>query len=122
MYGSSKELVLTFSPYEIYQYSEAMLKHLPADALKTIKKTLLCSKNAVYYNVVKIKTRIYNGAGINTTEMNATQISTDKSNYAKDLNLNNRISRFKNMLKINTCIEYLFDVSLTLGRSISLQK
>ena len=99
-----------------------MLKHLPADALKTIKKTLLCSKNAVYYNAVNIETRIYNGAGINTTEMNATQISTDKSNYAKDLNLNNRISRLKNMLKINTCIEYLFDVSLTLGRSISLQK
>ena len=28
-YGSDKELISTFSPYEIYQYSDAILKHLP---------------------------------------------------------------------------------------------
>ena len=33
-YGSNKELTPTFSPYEIYQYSDAMLKHLLKDALK----------------------------------------------------------------------------------------
>ena len=27
-YGSDKELIPTFSPYEIYQYSDAILKHL----------------------------------------------------------------------------------------------
>ena len=26
-YGSDKELIPTFSPYEIYQYSDTMLKH-----------------------------------------------------------------------------------------------
>ena len=37
-YGSDKELIPTFSPYEIYQYADSMLKHLPKDALKTIGK------------------------------------------------------------------------------------
>ena len=27
-YGSDKELITTLSPYVIYQYSDAMLKHL----------------------------------------------------------------------------------------------
>ena len=30
-YGSNKELIPIFSPYEIYQCSDAMLKHLPRD-------------------------------------------------------------------------------------------
>ena len=34
-----KELPLTFSPWEVYQYSDQMLKHLPSNALKTIQKT-----------------------------------------------------------------------------------
>ena len=38
-YGSDKELPPpTFSPWEVYQYSDGMLKHLPSDALKTIAK------------------------------------------------------------------------------------
>ena len=36
--GSDKKLTATFSPYEIYQYSDAKLKHLPDDALKQFKK------------------------------------------------------------------------------------
>ena len=39
--GSDKELILTISPYEIYQYSDSMLKYLPKDALKKLEKTLL---------------------------------------------------------------------------------
>ena len=46
-YGSNKELIATFSPYEIYQYSDSILKHLPKDALKKLKKTLLYSNKAV---------------------------------------------------------------------------
>ena len=44
-YGSDKELPPTFSPWEVYQYSDQMLKHLPSDA----QKTHLYSKNPVYF-------------------------------------------------------------------------
>ena len=77
-YGSDKEPIPTFSPYEIYQYFDAMLKHLPNDALKTIEKTLLYSKKPVYYNDVEIEWRNYHGSGIVTTRMNATQIASTK--------------------------------------------
>ena len=33
-YGHDKQLIPSFSPYEIYQYSDAMLKYLPKDSLK----------------------------------------------------------------------------------------
>ena len=33
-YGSDKELIPIFSPCQIYQYSDGMLKHLPKDVLK----------------------------------------------------------------------------------------
>ena len=35
-YGSDKELTPTFSPYEICQYFDSMLKLLPADSLKKL--------------------------------------------------------------------------------------
>ena len=75
-YGSDKELKPTFSPYEIYQYFDAMLKHLPKDALKTIEKTHLYSKEVVYYNGINIDRINHNGGGLTTTGMNATQIAT----------------------------------------------
>ena len=33
-YRHDKQLIPTFFPYEIYQYSDTMLKHLPKDSLK----------------------------------------------------------------------------------------
>ena len=48
-YGSDKELRPKFSPWEVYQYSDQMLKHLPSNALKTMQKTLLYSKKPVYF-------------------------------------------------------------------------
>ena len=48
-YSSNKELPPTFSPWEVYQYSDQMLKHLPTDALKTLQKMLLFSKKPVYF-------------------------------------------------------------------------
>ena len=98
-YGSDKELIPTFSPYEIYQYSGAMLKHLPKDVLKTIEKTHLYSKESVYYNNVNIDIRNHNGGGISTTGLNVMQIATTKKNYGKDLNIDDRITKFKEMLK-----------------------
>ena len=44
-YFSDKELPPTFSPWEVYQYSDQMLKHLPADDLKTIQKSFYLAKN-----------------------------------------------------------------------------
>ena len=43
-YRSDKELIPAFTPYEVYQYSDSILKHLPKDALAKIKKILLYSK------------------------------------------------------------------------------
>ena len=40
-YNSDKELISTFSPFEIYQYSDAVLKRLPKDTLKKIEKNAL---------------------------------------------------------------------------------
>ena len=37
-FGSDKELIPTFSLCEIYQYSDSMMKHLPNDSLKNLKK------------------------------------------------------------------------------------
>ena len=107
-YRSDEELIPTFFPYEIYQYSDAMLKHLPKDTLKTIEKTSLYSKEAVYYNDVNIERRNHNGSGHITTGMNATQIATLKKNYANDLNIDDRISKFKGMLKN----EHVYEIPL----------
>ena len=98
-YGSDKELIPTFSPYEIYQYSDSMLKYLPKDALKAIEKTMLYSKEPVYFNNVNIGRRYHNGGGLVTTGMNAGQIKTLKKNFAKDLNIDNKIEEFQEMLK-----------------------
>ena len=66
-HGRDRELIPTFSPYEIYQYSDNMLKHLRKDASKKLEKTF-------YYNDVNIDRRNDNGAGLNTKGLDATQI------------------------------------------------
>ena len=95
-YGSDKELTPTFSPCEIYQYSDSMLKHLPADSLKKLEKTVLYSREPVYYNSTLIDRRIYNGdtSGFTTTGFTATQIAMLKKKNAKDLNIDKRIENF----------------------------
>ena len=106
--GSDKELPPTFSPYEVYQYADSMLKHLPKDTLKTIVKTHLYSKQVVYYADAGIDRRIRNGDGVNVTGLNATAAATRKTAYAKDLNIDDRITTFKNQLKI----EYVYRIPL----------
>ena len=54
-----------------------MLKHVPKDDLK-IEKTMLYSKEPVYYNDVGIDRRNYNGDGLNTVALTAAQIVTLK--------------------------------------------
>ena len=76
-----------------------MLKHLPKDTFKKLEKKLLHSNTGIYYNDVEIDRRIHNSYGITTRGLNATQVATLKANYAKDLNIDYRISKFKEMLK-----------------------
>ena len=82
-YGSNKELIPTFSPYEIYQYSEAMLKHLPRDSLKRIEKTMLYSKQPVYLNKTLLDRRVYDGSQAGTT-LTTAETAARKANDAKD--------------------------------------
>ena len=98
-YGSDKELPPTFSLYEIYQYSNSMLKHLPSDALKAVAKTLLYDKIPVYYADTGIDQRNHNVNGIDLTGLNAAGQANKKAAYAKDLNIDQRIAKFQNLLK-----------------------
>ena len=78
-----------------------MLKHLHAETLKTIEKTVLYSKTPVYYIDVNMDRRNHNhnGDGIAATGLTAAQITTLKKFFAKDLNIDNRITKFQNILK-----------------------
>ena len=42
--GCGDEILPTNNPVGIWQYSDIMLKYLPKDSIKTLKKTLLYSK------------------------------------------------------------------------------
>ena len=46
-YGDDIRILPTRNTVDIYRYSDAMLKHMPDDALKTYDETLLYSKTAV---------------------------------------------------------------------------
>ena len=85
-YGSDKEFISTFSPYEVYQYSDSMLKHLPKYALETIENTLLYSKKAIHYNKTSPDRRVHNDTG-------ETQTAKKRKN-ATDLNIHERITKF----------------------------
>ena len=98
-YGSDKELPPTFSPWEVYQFSDQMLKHLPSDALKTLQKTHLYSKRPVYFVGELYDRRNLNSAGVTLIGLNAAQQLERKKQHAKDLNIDERISLFQNQLK-----------------------
>ena len=76
-----------------------MLKYLPKDALKTMEKTHLYSKEPVYYNEASMDRKNYNGEGLTTTGLTNVQITTLKANYAKDLNIDDRITKFRKQLQ-----------------------
>ena len=80
-YGSDKELIPTFSPYEVYQYWDSMLKHLPKSALSK----LLYSKKAIYYNKTSLNWRVHNGAGETQT--------AEKRKNATHLHIQERITK-----------------------------
>ena len=82
-YGSDKELPPTFSPWEVYQYSDQMLKHMPSKALKTIQKTHLFSRKPVYFADVSYERRNHHGAGVTLTGPNAAGQTTAKKRTLK---------------------------------------
>ena len=73
-YGKDRQLIQTFSPYETYQYSDAMLKQLSEKSLKKLRKTLLYSNKPVVYN----KNAIDSGTCNSTTPADVTDDNLDK--------------------------------------------
>ena len=73
-YGNNKQLIRTFSPYEIYQYSDSMLKHLPKKLLDKIKKTMLYSNKPFDYNRTTIERRTFNS----TTPADITELNIEQ--------------------------------------------
>ena len=67
--------------------------------LKTIEKTQLYSTEPGYSNEASMDHRNYNRAGLATTGMTNAQITTLKANYAKDLNIDDRITKFSKQLE-----------------------
>ena len=84
---------------KIYQYTDAMLKHLPETTLKTIEKTHLYSKKLIYYAYSNIDRRTHNGNGIPTAGLNSAQIALAKAHATKDLNIDDRITKFKDIIQ-----------------------
>ena len=88
-YRSDEELSPTFTPWEVYRYSDAMLKHLPHDSLKPLQKHLLYSKQPVYYAQTAYDRRNFNGS----VPTGATALTAARKKYhTTDLNLEKRIS------------------------------
>ena len=103
-----KELPPTFSPWEVYQYSDQMLKHLPEDDLKSIQKTFLYSKKPVYFDSTSYDRRNFNSKDLVTTGLNAAQITEKKKQHANDLNIDDRITLFQDQI----ADEYVFRIPL----------
>ena len=82
-YRSDKELPPTFTPWEIYQNSDSMLKHLPKKSLKTIQKHLLYTKEPVYYANMAYNRRNFNSLDLVTTGKTAAQIKEMKKMRSK---------------------------------------
>ena len=92
-YGNDKQLILTFSAYKIYQFSDAMLKHLLKTSLKKIEKTTLYHKKPIYFSRTTLETRTHNSNTVNGIT---------------DLNINERITKFQDQLKN----EFVYRISL----------
>ena len=88
---SDKDLIPTSSLCKVYQYSDSMLNHFPKETLAKIEKTLFYSKKALYFNKTCLGRRVHNGAGETKTAV--------KRKNATDLNIQDRITKFHDMLR-----------------------
>ena len=92
-HGTNIELILTATPQEIYQDSDAMLKHLHEKFLKVVQHDLLYNqKPAVFPN--KQDRRLH---------YDLTATKTTKLSVAADANFRDREAKFRNQLK-NKCV------------------
>ena len=62
----------------------------------------------MYFASETYERRNHNGASINTTRLNATELATTKKQHTKDLNIEDRIKLFQNQLKK----EYVYRIPL----------
>ena len=76
-----------------------MLKHLLADSLKTISKTLLYDKELVYCADTSYDRRNHNANGVDLTGLNTAAQAAKKAAQTEDLNIDKRIENFQNLLK-----------------------
>ena len=94
-----KKIFSTFSPWDVYQYSDQMLKHLPKDSLKSIEKTHLYSKLPIYFASTLYDRRNHNSANVVLTGLTTAKQTERKQKHAKDLNIDQRIELFQTQLK-----------------------
>ena len=67
--------------------------------LKPSKKLIYIVKSPFSYNEASMDRRNHNGAGFTTIGLTNAQITTLKGNYAKDLNIDGRITKFSKQLQ-----------------------
>ena len=105
-YDTNKELTPTTTPQETYQYSDAMLKHLPAKSLKVIENDLLYRKEEVVipYNL----DRRFHGM---VKDANNRVIHNV---VGSDGNFRNREAKFRSHLKhkyvYRVLLKYIYDI------------
>ena len=98
-----------------------MLKHLPTDALQECKNHFYSAKNQCILQV-KIIRKNHNSEGLTYTGLNAAQQVIKKQLHAKDLNIDDRISLFKEQLKNEFVYRIPLTTSLTSEKLICQQK
>ena len=81
---------------------------MPTKALKTIQKTHLFSRKPVYFADTSYERRNHNADNIDFTVLSTAERTLAKKNHAKDLNIDERISLFKNQPKK----EYIYRIPL----------
>ena len=67
------------------------MKHLPKDSLKKLEEAMLDSNSPIYLNKGSIDRRTHNGSGSST--------NVGKVKNAKNLNIDDRITKFQDQLK-----------------------
>ena len=105
-YGSDKQLIPTSSPYDIYQYSDSMLKHLPEKSLQKIEKNFLYSKKMVSYN----------------RNTDRRPHNTDTPRDITDENIDDRIDKFAYVINIERTYRIPWRSFCDLGKISSLVK